>query len=256
MRFLKLSALLVAAGVALWSPGSQAAEGAAHPKQIDWPHDGFFGTFDRAALQRGFKVYQEVCHGCHAAKYLAFRSLADLGFNEDEVKALAAAYTVTDGPDENGEMFERPARPSDIMPSPFPNPQAARAANGGAYPPDLSLMSKARHDGDNYIFSLLTGYEDPPAEVGELAPGQYYNHYFPGHRIGMPPPLMPDQVTFDDGTSATVEQMASDVTQFLSWLAEPKMEERKQTGIKVMLFLIVLTVLLYLYKRKVWADVH
>jgi len=255
MRFLKLSALLVAAGVALWSAGSQAAEGAVEPKQISWPQNGFFGTFDRTALQRGFKVYQEVCHGCHAAKYLTFRSLADLGFNEDEVKALAAAYTVTDGPDENGEMFERPARPSDTMPSPFPNPQAARAANGGAYPPDLSLMTKARHDGDNYVFSILTGYEDPPAGE-ELAPGQYYNHYFPGHRIGMPPPLNPDQVTYDDGTSATVDQMASDVTQFLSWLAEPKMEERKQTGIKVMLFLIVLSVLLYFYKRKVWADVH
>jgi len=253
MRLLKLSVLLVAG--LFWTGTAHAAEGVAKPKEVDWPHAGFFGTFDRAAVQRGFKVYQEVCHGCHAAKYLTFRSLGDLGFNEDEVKAIAATFNVTDGPDDNGEMFERPARPSDVIPPPFPNPAAARAANGGAYPPDLSLMTKARGDGDNYVFSLLTGYQDPPAGE-ELATGQYYNLYFPGHRIGMPPPLSADQVTYDDGTTATVEQMAKDVTQFLSWLAEPKMEERKQTGIKVMLFLVILTVLLYLYKRKVWADVH
>lgn len=224
-------------------------------KDEAWPHEGFFGTFDRAALQRGFKVYEEVCHGCHSAKYLTFRSLGDLGFNEDEVKALAAKYEVQDGPDDSGEMFQRPARASDVIPPPFPNDNAARAANGGALPPDLSLMVKARLDGDNYMYSLLTGYEDPPAGE-ELAPGQYYNAYYPGHKIGMPPPLTPDQVTFDDGTSATVDQMTRDVTQFLSWLAEPKMEERKQMGIKVMIFLIIITVLLYLYKRKIWADVH
>ncbi|WP_027133327.1 cytochrome c1 [Geminicoccus roseus] len=253
MRLFKLSTLLVAG--LLWTGAAQAAEGVVEPKSVDWPHAGFLGTFDRAALQRGFKVYQEVCHGCHAAKYLTFRSLGDLGFNEDEVKAIAASYTVLDGPDDSGEMFERPGRPSDVMPAPFPNPAAARAANGGAYPPDLSLMTKARAEGDNYLFSLLTGYEDPPAGE-DVAPGQYYNLYFPGHRIGMPPPLTPDQVSYDDGTSATIDQMSADVTQFLTWLAEPKMEERKQTGIKVMLFLFILSVLLYLYKRKVWSDVH
>jgi ubiquinol-cytochrome c reductase cytochrome c1 subunit len=224
-------------------------------KQESWPHHGAFGTFDRAALQRGFKVYEEVCHGCHSAKYLTFRSLGDLGFNEDEVKAIAAKYQVQDGPDDAGDMFERPARASDRIPSPFPNDNAARAANGGALPPDLSLISKARQDGDNYIYSLLTGYADPPPGE-EVAPGQYYNTYFPGHKIGMPPPITSDdQVTYDDGTSATVDQMTKDVTQFLSWLAEPKMEERKQTGIKVMLFLAILSVLLYFYMRKVWADV-
>ncbi len=253
MRLLKLPALLVAG--LFWTGAAQAAEGVLEPKDVSWPHSGFFGTFDRAALQRGFKVYQEVCHSCHAAKYLTFRSLGDLGFNEDEVKAIAAQYTVMDGPNDEGEMFERPARPSDVMPPPFPNPAAARAANGGALPPDLSLMAKARHEGDSYIFSLLTGYEDPPAGE-EVAPGQYYNPYFPGHKIGMPPPLNPDQVTYDDGTSASVDQMAGDVSQFLSWLAEPKMEQRKQTGIKVVLFLVILSVLLYFYKRKVWADVH
>lgn len=254
MRLLKLSALLVA-GLMWTGTAAQAAEGALAPKDVDWPHEGFFGTFDRAALQRGFKVYQEVCHGCHAAKYLAFRTLTDLGFNEDEVKAIAAQYEVTDGPDESGDMFERPARPSDILPPPFPNANAARAANGGAYPPDLSLITKARGNGDNYLHSLLTGYEEPP-EGEELPPGQYYNLYFPGQRIGMPPPLTPDQVTYDDGTSATVEQMSSDVTQFLAWLAEPKMEERKQTGLKVMLFLLVLSGLLYAYKRKIWSNLH
>ena len=225
-------------------------------KEEAWPHAGFFGTYDRAALQRGFKVYEEVCHGCHSAKYLSFRSLADLGFNEDEVKAIAAKYQVQDGPDDSGEMFERAARPSDVIPPPFPNANAARAANGGALPPDLSLISKAREDGDNYIYSVLTGYADPPAGE-ELAPGQYYNTYFPGHKIGMPPPLSAEgQVTYDDGTTASVDQMSHDVTQFLAWLAEPKMEQRKQTGVKVMLFLIILSVLLYFYKRKVWADVH
>ncbi|HEX2529750.1 MAG TPA: cytochrome c1 [Geminicoccus sp.] len=224
-------------------------------KEEDWPHAGVFGTYDRAALQRGFKVYEEVCHGCHAAKYLTFRSLADIGFNEDEVKAIAAKYEVQDGPDDAGDMFQRPARASDRMPAPFPNDNAARAANGGALPPDLSLMAKARQDGDNYLYSLLTGYADPPPGE-EVAEGQYYNTYFPGHKIGMPPPLSPDQVTYDDGTTASVDQMSRDVTQFLSWLAEPKMEERKQTGIKVMLFLLILSVLLYFYMRKVWSDVH
>ena len=225
------------------------------PKQIAWKHSGFFGTYDRAALQRGFHVYEQVCHACHSAKYLTFRSLAALGFNEDEIKAIAAKYQVTDGPNDAGDMFERPARASDHMPAPFANDNAARASNGGALPPDLSLMAKARHEGDNYNFSILTGYTDPPEGV-EVAEGQYWNEYFPGHRIGMPPPLQPDLVTFDDGTSATVDQMASDVAQFLTWLAEPKMEERKQMGIKVMLFLVILSILLYAYKRKVWADVH
>ena len=258
MRLFKLSALLLAGLVWVGPIGTgaaRAAEAAAELMDHPWPHSGFLGTFDRAALQRGFKVFQQVCHNCHSTKYLTFRSLGALGFNEDEVKAIAAQYQVTDGPDDSGEMFERPARPSDVIPAPFANPAAARAANGGALPPDLSLIEKAREDGDNYVFSLLQGYEDPPPQGVELAAGQYYNKYFPGHKIGMPPPLTPDLVAYDDGTSATVPQMTSDVVEFLTWLSEPKLEQRKQTGIKVMLFLIILSVLLYLYKRKVWADV-
>lgn len=255
MRFLKLSALLVAAGVALWSAGSQAAEGAVEPKQISWPQNGFFGTFDRTALQRGFKVYQEVCHGCHAAKYLTFRSLADLGFNEDEVKAIAAEVEVTAGPNDQGEMFQRPGVPADRFKAPFPNDEAARASNNGALPPDLSLMAKARVGGEDYVYALLTGYEDAPEGV-TVPDGQYYNKYFPGHMIGMPPILQPDGVSYADDTQATVEQMAHDVATFLTWAAEPKLEARKQMGVKVILFLLVFSGLLYAVKRRVWAAVH
>lgn len=221
---------------------------------LSWPHEGIFGTFDRAALQRGFQVYKEVCAACHGAKYLAFRNLTDLGYDEEEIKAIAAGYTMTDGPNDEGEMFERPAIPSDRFPSPFPNEQAAAAANGGKAPPDLSLIVKARVDGEDYLYSLLNGYEPPPPGV-EVPEGGHYNKYFPGHVIAMPPPLTADAVTYGDGTSATVQQMAADVTQFLTWAAEPKLEERKRTGIKAMLFLIVLTGLLYAWKRKIWADV-
>jgi len=249
-----LTASVLAGGA--WS--SAVATEAGHGPQLKeahWPHDGLFGTFDRAALQRGFQVYQNVCQGCHSLKYLAFRNLEALGYSEDEVKAIAAQYTVQDGPNETGEMFERPARPSDRAPPPYPNPQAARAANGGALPPDLSLVVKAREGGEDYIYSLLTGYIDPPPDV-TLPEGMYYNTVFAGHMIAMPPPLQPDVVTYEDGTPASVDQTARDVTQFLAWIAEPKLEERKQMGLKVMLFLIVLTGLFVAYKRRVWADVH
>ncbi|MCL6607425.1 MAG: cytochrome c1 [Geminicoccaceae bacterium] len=248
---------LAAAALAGLLPSSAAeAAGEAEPLlRESWPHQGIFGTYDRRALQRGFQVYKEVCAACHGTKYLAFRNLAALGFSEEEVKAIAAEYTVIDGPNDQGEMFERPARPSDRKPSPYPNEQAARAANNGAYPPDLSLIVKARAGGENYLYSLLVGYEEPPAGV-TVPDGMYYNKYFPGHFIAMPPILQPDGVTYADGTRATVGQQARDVTQFLAWLAEPKLEERKSTGIKVMLFLIVLTGLLYAYKRRIWADVH
>ncbi|MFO1069481.1 MAG: cytochrome c1 [Geminicoccaceae bacterium] len=255
MRALSLVAGLVAlAGVATAIPAAQAAEGVTPPAR-NWSFNGMFGTYDRAALQRGFQVYQGICQGCHGARFLAFRNLADLGYTEDEVKAIAAQYTVTDGPNEEGEMFERPARPSDRKPNPFPNDQAARIANGGALPPDLSLMAKARANGPDYIYALLTGYEDPPAEV-TVPDGMYYNHMFPGHLIAMPPPLSEGAVEFEDGTPATVENMSADVTQFMMWMAEPKLEERKQTGLKVMIFLVILSGILYAYKRRVWADVH
>lgn len=250
---LKLAAAALLAG---WTHGSAlAAESGVAHKEVHWPHHGLFGTYDRAALQRGFQVYQNVCQACHGLKYLAFRNLEALGYSEDEVKAIAAQYTVQDGPDDSGEMFERPARPSDRKPSPYPNPQAARAANGGALPPDLSLVTKAREGGEDYLYSLLTGYTDPPADV-TVPEGMNYNLYFPGHMIAMPPPLQPDVVTYEDGTPATVDQTARDVTQFLAWVAEPTLEQRKQMGLKVMLFLVVITGLFIAYKRRVWADVH
>jgi ubiquinol-cytochrome c reductase cytochrome c1 subunit len=233
---------------------TQAAEGGTI-HELDWPHDGLFGTFDRAALQRGLQVYQNVCQGCHGLEYLAFRNLAMIGYSEDDIRAIAAQYTVMDGPDDQGEMFERPARASDHLPSPYPNPQAARAANGGALPPDLSLIVKAREGHESYIYSVLTGYTDPPPEV-QVPDGLYYNIAFPGHLIAMPPPLQPDVVTYTDGTAATVEQMASDLTQFLAFVAEPTLEDRKGTGLKVVLFLLVMTGLFLALKRKVWAEVH
>jgi ubiquinol-cytochrome c reductase cytochrome c1 subunit len=237
--------------------GSQAlgAEGALAPIEKDWHHDGIFGTFDRAAAQRGFQVYREVCSACHGLDYIAFRHLQDIGFSEEQVRALAAEYQITDGPNDEGEMIEREARPSDQVPSPYANEGEARVANGGALPPDLSLITKARAEGTDYLYSLLQGYTEPPA--GEEAPeGMYYNAYYPGHWIAMPPPLTEGGVTYTDETEASIEQMANDVTAFLTWAAEPTLEARKQAGLKVMLFLIILTALLYATKRKIWSDMH
>ncbi|MBX6321749.1 MAG: cytochrome c1 [Rhodospirillaceae bacterium] len=222
-----------------------------------WSFEGFFGTYDRAALQRGFEVYRQVCSACHSLNMIAFRNLGPdgLGLSDDEVKAIAASYQVTDGPNDQGEMFQRPGKPSDYIPPPFPNEQAARAANNGALPPDLSLIAKAREGGADYIHALLTGFVEPPADFKVLE-GMHYNAYFPGHQIAMPPPLSDGAVTYADGTPATVDQMASDVAQFLTWTAEPKLENRKQTGVGVVLFLVVLTGMLYATKRKVWAALH
>ena len=206
-------------------------------------------------VQRGFQVYREVCAGCHGIKYIAFRNMADLGYNEEEVKALAAEYTVEDGPDDEGEMFERPGKPSDYFPEPFPNAKAAAAANGGAAPPDLSLMAKARPNGPDYIYALLTGYVDPPADF-DLMEGLSYNAYFPGHQIAMASPLTEDAVEYADGTPATVDQMARDVTTFLMWTAEPHLEAAREMGIKVMMFLVIFCVMLYAVKRKIWEDIH
>jgi ubiquinol-cytochrome c reductase cytochrome c1 subunit len=233
---------------------AQIAE-APEPIAVDWQHDGVFGTFDRAAAQRGFQVYREVCSACHGLTFVAFRNLADLGFSEEQVQALAAEYTVEDGPNDQGEMFERPAAPADPIPPPYPNPQAARVANGGALPPELSLITKARANGSDYVYSLMVGYVEPPAEA-EAPEGMYYNAYFPGHWIAMPPPLSEGLVSYGDGTEASVEQMALDVATFLTWAGEPTLEQRKQSGLKVMLFLIVLTGLCYATMRKVWADAH
>ncbi|MGH6915256.1 MAG: cytochrome c1 [Geminicoccales bacterium] len=249
---------LATAGLAigLWLCGpAQAQEGALPPIERSWSFEGIFGHFDRAAAQRGLQIYREVCSACHSLNYIAFRNLADLGFSEDEVKSLAAQYQITDGPNDQGEMYQRPGKPADHFPPPFENEQAARAANGGALPPDLSLITKAREDGSNHVYSLLQGYQDPPAD--QKGPeGTYYNIYFPGHWIAMPPPLTDDAVTYDDGTEATLRQEAHDIAAFLTWAGEPTLEARKRTGLKVILFLVILTALLYATKRKIWADAH
>jgi ubiquinol-cytochrome c reductase cytochrome c1 subunit len=253
---LTLIAALLATGGMVWqSQPANAAEAGAELMTKSWQHDGFFGTFDRSAAQRGLQVYREVCSSCHGLKYVAFRNLAALGYTEDQIKAIAAESTITDGPNDEGAMFDREGRPSDRFPSPFANEKEAAFINGGVAPPDLSVMTKAREGGANYVYSLLRGYEEPPPDI-EVREGSYYNLYFPGHWISMPPPLYEDGVTYADGTPATIEQMASDVAVFLSWAAEPKLEERKQTGLKVMLFLITLTGLFYATKRKVWTDAH
>ncbi|MEQ8654214.1 MAG: cytochrome c1 [Kiloniellales bacterium] len=223
---------------------------------LEWSFDGVFGTYDRAALQRGYQVYNEVCSACHGMRLLAYRNLEGIGFSPEEVKAIAAKVEVEDGPDEFGDMFTRPGLPSDHFKSPFPNVEAARAANGGAAPPDFSLLAKRTAYGPNYIFGILTGYEDDlPANADfKLQPGQYFNKY--KGAFSMAPPLFDDMVEYSDGTPATLHQMASDVSNFLMWAAEPHMETRKQTGIKAILFLLVFTVILYAVKRKVWAKLH
>lgn len=239
---------------ALVAPAARAAEGVAIPK-MSWSFAAPFGTYDRAALQRGFQVYKEVCAACHSMNLLAYRDLADLGYNENEIKAIAAQYEVTDGPNDQGEMFQRPAIPSDRFKAPFPNVQAAKAANNGAAPPDLSLMAKGRIGGPDYIHALMIGYENAPAGF-EMQPGLSYNKYFPGHQIAMPAPINPDGVTFADGTKATVDQQSRDVAHFLMWAAEPKLEQRHRLGVQVVLFLLILSVVLFVAKRRIWSDVH
>jgi ubiquinol-cytochrome c reductase cytochrome c1 subunit len=247
------AAVIIAVGLTT-SPVRASGDGIELPSQ-DWSFAGVFGTFDRGELQRGFQVYKEVCSGCHSLNYIAFRNLADLGFNELEVKAIAAGYEVQDGPNKEGEMFNRPGLPADRIPAPFPNDNAARASNGGALPPDLSLMVDARPDGANYLYALLTGYDDAPSGM-TVAEGMNYNTYFPGHQVAMPPPLFDDGVEYADGTKATAAQQARDITAFLAWTTEPNMEARKEMGVMAILFLLIMTGLLYLSKRKIWADVH
>jgi len=252
-----------------------AQEAELPPKQ-SWSFHGPFGAYDPAQLQRGFKIYREVCSSCHSLKLLAFRNLADPGgpdFTEAQAATIAAEYKVQDGPNDQGEMFERPGKLADHFPPPFPNDQAARRANGGALPPDMSVLAKARsyesgfpwfifnaftqyqEAGPDYIHAILNGYEDPPAGF-TLPPGAQYNKYFPGHAIGMPKPLSDGQVEYTDGTPTTVDQYGKDVAAFLMWAAEPKLDERKRLGFQVFVFLIVLTGLLYFTKKKVWHDVH
>ncbi len=221
----------------------------------DWSFEGIFGTFDRSSLQRGYQVYQEVCSGCHSIQHLSYRNLSEKGgpeFSLDEAKAIAAQFEVTDGPNDDGEMFTRPRRLSDKFVNPFPNIQAATAANGGAYPPDMSVLVKARKGGADYIYSLLLGYEEAPAGY-ELDDGVYYNKYIPGNKIMMSKPLSEGAVEYSDGTQATEAQMAKDIVTFLTWAAEPNLEARHKMGFKVFIFLIILLTLVYFSKQKVWS---
>lgn len=226
-----------------------------YPEHVSFPHNGMFGKFDRAQLQRGFQVYREVCSACHSLSLVAFRNMVDLGYSDAEVKALAAEYEVEDGPDDDGEMFYREAKPSDHFPSPYENENQSRAANGGAYPPDLSLITKARAHGPDYVASLVgLGYQEEAPDDVQLSAGQYYNPYFHTIALAMAQPIYEDQVEYADGTPATVEQMAQDVAAFLTWTAEPKMEARKRMGTGVLIFLAILIVVSYFSYKKVWAD--
>lgn len=249
-----LGALVIGAAAVLTVAPARAAGPAPTFPDVRFTFDGLFGTFDRGQLQRGFQVYKEVCAACHAMRQLSYRNLLEIGLTEAQVRNIAAQFQVVDGPNDQGEMFERPARLSDRFRRPFPNEQAARAANNGAYPPDLSVMVKARKDGADYMHALLTGYRDPPAGFN-LMDGMNYNAYFPGYQIAMPNVLNPGQVEFADGTEASVANMARDVTAFLAWAAEPELEQRRAMGVRIIIFLIILGGLTYAVKRKVWADV-
>jgi len=226
--------------------------------KTDWSFKGLFGKFDRASLQRGYQVYTEVCASCHSMKYLSYRNLAEPGgpeFSEAQAKAIAASFEVTDGPNSDGEMFTRPGKLSDKFVMPYANVQEAIAANGGAYPPDMSVLVKARGGGANYIYSVLMGYEDPPAGM-ELDDGVYYNKYMYGNKIKMASPLDDDIVEYADGTKATVDQMAKDVTTFLQWTAEPHLETRHKMGFRVIIYLTVLTILVYFSMKKIWSRIE
>lgn len=236
-------------------PNQALAVEAPKPPEQSWSFEGPFGTWDRAQLQRGYQVYKEVCSSCHAMNLISFRNLAALGFSEAEIKAIAHQYTVIDGPNDLGEMVERPGIPSDTFVAPYPNPEAARAANNGALPPDLSLVINARKYGADYVYALLNGYQDPPSGV-KVGEGMYYNVFFSGHQIAMAPPLSEGQIQYSDGTPTSVEQMSRDVTAFLHWAANPKMEQRKEMGAMVIIYMLIFTVLMYLVMQRIWARVE
>jgi len=264
------------AALAIATPGLAADSETPHIERQQWSFAGPFGFYDRGQLQRGFKIYREVCSSCHGLHLVAFRNLAEDGgpsFTEEQAKQIASEYTVIDGPNEDGDMYERPAILADRFPSPFPNEEAARAANGGAYPPDFSLLAKARaahrgfpwfifdaftqyqEQGPDYIYALMIGYEEDPEGV-EVPAGQYYNHAFlSGHFLSMAPPLSEELVEYTDGTPMTVDQYAHDVAAFMMWAAEPHLEERKKIGFRVMIFLIFFAGLLYFTKKKLWRNV-
>ncbi len=226
--------------------------------KINWSFNGLFGKFDRGSLQRGYQVYSEVCAACHSMKYLSYRNLSEKGgpeFSVEQAKAIAASFEITDGPNADGEMFTRPGKLSDKFLMPYENDKAAQAANGGAYPPDMSVLVKARGGGANYIYSLLLGYEDPPSGM-TLDDGVYYNKYMYGNQIKMAAPLSEGLIEYGDGTEASIEQMSKDVTTFLMWAAEPHLEARHRLGFKAIVYLIILTALVYFSMKKIWSRVE
>ena len=249
---------LLAAVVALAIPSVlptslRAAEHVELPKE-NWSFNGVLGGFDRAQLQRGFQVYKDVCAACHSLNYVSFRNFEALGYSEEQVKSLAAQYEVEDGPDDSGDMFKRKAKPSDHIPKPFANESMARLANGGALPPDLSLITKARVGGPDYIYNLLLGYEEPPAGF-VMNPGSSYDKYFPGNQIAMAKQISDGLVTYADGSPNDAAHIAKDVTAFLHWAAEPKLEARHSTGLRVTLYALIFAVLAYLTKRRIWKNI-
>lgn len=224
-----------------------------HPEPLNWNHTGLFSSYDCASLRRGFQVYRQVCATCHSIERIHYRELVDVTHNTEQILEIAQEVDVVDGPNDEGEMFERPGKLSDPLPSPYANEESGRAANAGAYPPDLSLMVKARHNGADYLFSLLTGYTEPPAGKAML-PGLYYNPYFPGGAIAMPPPLSDGGVEFEDGTPGTISQQAKDVVQFLNWCAEPEADQRKKDAGKYMMTLVFICLMSGYYKRFKWSP--
>ena len=271
-----LSAVVVASGLALAGSvvASQAASGPElKPKEQDWSFSGPFGRYDKGQLQRGLKVYTEVCAACHSLNLVSYRNLSALGYTDQQIKNYAAEFEVTDGPNDDGEMFQRPAGPNDRFKGPYANDKEAAAANNGAYPPDMSLLAKARapergfptfifdiftmyaENGADYIYTLLTSYQDPPADV-KIGEGLHYNPAFvAGNALAMANPLSDDIVEYDDGTPSTVDQQARDIAAFLTWAADPKLDQRKERGFIVMIFLLVFAGLLYFTKKKIWSDV-
>lgn len=245
--------LAAAAVVALALPAVHAAEDIHIPKE-KWSFDGVLGKFDRAQVQRGYQVYKDVCAACHGLQYIAFRHLADLGYSEAQIKTLAAGYEVEDGPNEEGEMFKRKAKGSDHLPKPFPNEQAARMSNGGALPPDLSLITKARAGGPDYVYALMMGYEEAPAGF-PMMEGLSYNKYFPGHQIAMAKQIQDGLVTYADGAPNDAASVSKDVAAFLHWAAEPKLEARHSTGLRVLIYAFIFAVLAFFYKRRLWKNI-
>jgi ubiquinol-cytochrome c reductase cytochrome c1 subunit len=245
---------LFAGGLAAGPALAQEVDAPAPPQQ-HWSFAGLFGTYDLAAAQRGFQIYSEVCSNCHSMNLLHYRDLAGIGLTADQIKAIAANVQVPSGLNDAGEPVTGPGLPSSSFKAPFANEKAARAAMNGALPPDQSLLVNARPDGANYIYALLTGYADPP-EGFKMQNGMNYNKYFPGHQIAMPQPLQPDQIQYTDGTKATLDQEAHDVVTFLAWASNPDMVQRKQVGVRIVLFLALMTGVTYAVKRQVWADQH